>query len=112
MDVHGFVIRRWELSPYPGPQAPLHVHHRDDEGFVVLDGLLDVTLGDDVRRLGPGEFVVVPAGTAHTFATVDHTPAVVLATMTSRIDELVRRLHTVPDDERAALWERYASAVV
>jgi quercetin dioxygenase-like cupin family protein len=87
--VSAFVMRRWNLQPYPFPQAPLHVHDRGDEGFVVLTGLLDVTLGSEVRRLRPGDFALVDAGTPHTFATVDDTPTSVLVAMTPDVDALV-----------------------
>lgn len=107
-----FVMRRWDLQALPFPQAPLHVHHRGDEGFAVLTGELDVTLGKEVRRLGAGEFVVVPPGTAHTFATVGESGASILVTMSPNIDALVRELHQVPEDEREALWSRYHSEQV
>jgi mannose-6-phosphate isomerase-like protein (cupin superfamily) len=107
-----FVMRRWNLDPYPFPQAPLHVHDAGEEGFVVVRGELDVTLGSEVTRLGPGEFVVVPAGTPHTFATVDETPASVVVTMTPEIDALIRELHVVPDEERRFVWDRYRSRLV
>jgi len=107
--VTDFVMRRWQLRPHPFPQAPLHVHHRGDEGFVVLEGELDVTLGSDVERLGAGEFVIVRAGTPHTFATVGDLGATVLVTMTPEIDELVRALHDVPPDERGPVWARFNS---
>ncbi|MFB9237870.1 cupin domain-containing protein [Plantactinospora siamensis] len=107
-----FVMRRWDLRPVPYPQAPPHIHDRGDEGFAVLDGLLDVTLGTEVRRLGSGEFLIVPAGTVHTFATVDDIPASVIVTMTPQIDALVRELHRVPDEERPAVWARYHSRMI
>ena len=107
-----FVMQRWDLEPAPYPQAPLHIHDRGDEGFVVLRGELEVTLDREVRRLGEGEFVIVPAGTAHTFATVDDTPASVLVTMTPQIEALVRELHQVSDDERPLVWARYDSRPV
>lgn len=107
--MNDFVIRRWRLEPYPQPQAPLHVHERGDEGFIVLEGRLDVTCDTDVTRLGAGEFVIVRAGTPHTFATVDGDGATVLATMTPEIDALVRALHEVDPDERDAVWARYHS---
>ena len=110
--VSAFVMRRWDLQPYPFPQAPLHVHERGDEGFVVLTGLLDVVLGDEVRRLVAGEFVLVGAGTPHTFATVDDTPTSVLVTMTPDVDALVRELHEVSEAERDLVWSRYDSRVV
>ena len=107
-----FVIRRWELAPCPGDQAPRHVHHSSDEAFCVLEGLLDVQLGDERRRLDRGDFLVVPAGTVHTFATVDDTPAVVLAVMTPEIDQLVAALHLAStEQEREQVWARYNSAL-
>lgn len=107
-----FVLRRWDLDPQPYPQAPLHVHDSGDEGFVVLSGELDVTVGSDVMRLTSGEFVVVPAGTAHTFATVGDSPVSILVAMTPQIDALVRELYQVPEEERALVWARYHSRVV
>jgi quercetin dioxygenase-like cupin family protein len=103
-----FVIRRWDLAPYPGYQAPPHVHDRGDEAFCVLRGRLRVLVGEDWVELGPGDHVTVPAGTTHTFATVDEDGADVLVVMTPEIDELVTALHAATGEEdRAALWGRY-----
>jgi quercetin dioxygenase-like cupin family protein len=110
--VPDFVVRRWELNPYPGDQAPRHVHHGSDEGFCVVDGMLDVQVGDERRRLARGDFLVVPAGTVHTFATVDDTPAVVLAVMTPEVDQLVTDLHAASTaEERDQTWTRYNSSL-
>ncbi len=75
----------------------------------MLTGELDVTMGSGVRRLGAGEFAVVPAGTVHTFATVDGRPASIIVTMTPDIDALVRELHEVADEERPLVWGRHHS---
>jgi hypothetical protein len=57
--------------------------------------------------------VTVPAGTAHTFATLDPAGAEVLVVMTPEVDELVMALHAAStEEERAAVWARYNSAVV
>jgi quercetin dioxygenase-like cupin family protein len=105
-------MRRWDLEPYPFPQAPLHVHEQGDEGFIVLRGLLDVTVGAEVRRLEPGEFVLVEAGTPHTFATVDDSATSVLVAMTPDVDALVRELHEVPEEERPLVWARHRARVL
>ncbi len=105
-------MRRWSLNPVPYPQAPLHVHYRGDEAFVVVEGELAVTRGSDVERLRAGEFVIVSAGTPHTFATVGDVPATVLVTMTPEIDALVRALHEVPLEERDAVWAGFHSAMI
>ena len=107
-----FVIRRWDLEPYPGDQAPVHVHHASDEGFCVLDGQLEVLVGQGRRTLRAGEHLVVPAGAAHTFATVGEQGAAVLAVMTPEVDALVSALHSAASDEqRQAAWSQYRSSL-
>ncbi len=51
----------------PGQGVPSHVHEAEDDSFLVLEGTLSVTVGDDDQNLlaGPGTFVLVPAGTPH-----------------------------------------------
>ena len=51
------------------------MHEAEDDSFLVLEGTLSVTVGDDDREVqaGPGTFVLVPAGTPH--AIVNHGPA-------------------------------------
>ncbi len=34
-----------EVTEPPGAEAPLHVHHREDEAFVVLDGEVTLEVG-------------------------------------------------------------------
>jgi quercetin dioxygenase-like cupin family protein len=108
-----FVIRRWSLTHQAGDQAPPHVHHEGDEGFCVLRGNLEVLVGDERRILSAGEHLVVPAGTTHTFATVDTDGADVLAVMTPEIDSLVAALHgEMSAAERAEVWQRHHSSLV
>jgi mannose-6-phosphate isomerase-like protein (cupin superfamily) len=51
----------------PGQGVESHRHAAEDDSFLVLDGTLSLTVGDDSRAVqaGPGTFVLVPAGTAH-----------------------------------------------
>lgn len=107
-----FVIREWTLDPYPGDQAPLHVHHRGDEAFYVLDGRLDVHDDGQRYRLEIGGLHVVSAGSVHTFATVDDRPARILVVMTPEIDRLVQRLHGDDIPDLAALWAEHHSSLV
>ena len=54
----------------PGQGVEGHVHEDEDDSFLVVDGTLTLTLGDDRRQVlaGAGTFVLVPAGTAHAIA--------------------------------------------
>jgi quercetin dioxygenase-like cupin family protein len=50
-----------------GDMPPLHVHHTDDETFVVLEGELTLYVGADVHTAGPGAVLHAPAGTPHVY---------------------------------------------
>jgi mannose-6-phosphate isomerase-like protein (cupin superfamily) len=54
----------------PGQGVDGHVHQGEDDSFLVVDGTLTLTVGDDRRvvRAGPGTFVLVPSGTFHALA--------------------------------------------
>ncbi len=51
----------------PGQGVEGHRHRAEDDSFLVLEGTLSLTVGDDDREVqaGPGTFVLVPAGTLH-----------------------------------------------
>jgi len=49
----------------PGP--PLHRHRELHDMFYVLEGSLTVLVSGGERALGPGGFVCIPPGEAHTF---------------------------------------------
>jgi mannose-6-phosphate isomerase-like protein (cupin superfamily) len=54
----------------PAANPPLHVHHREDEAFLVLEGELAFFLGLDgtvSAEAGPGDFVVGPRDVPHRF---------------------------------------------
>lgn len=108
-----FVIRQCDLAPYPGDQAPPHVHHASDEAFYVADGALEVLVGTERKMLGAGELAVIPAGTAHTFANHGPDTVRILIVMTPEIDQLIGALHAAETDaERAAAWPAARSSVV
>ena len=48
--------------------VPLHRHHSYDEAFLVVEGEMEFTIGDQTKRCGPGSFAFVPRGEAHRFA--------------------------------------------
>lgn len=59
----------YEVFLQSGPEGagpPPH-QHPWDEAYYVLDGQIDVLLGDRMVTVSPGEFVHVPAGTVHNF---------------------------------------------
>ena len=47
--------------------SPLHVHHRENEWFYVLDGELTIWVDGQLIRAPAGSFVFGPQDTPHTF---------------------------------------------
>jgi mannose-6-phosphate isomerase-like protein (cupin superfamily) len=66
----------------PGFSPPLHVHHREDEAFWILEGELSMRCGDRTFRAGPGSFVFLPRDVPHTFVVESETPARMLTLLT------------------------------
>ena len=83
-----------------GFSPPRHIHTREDEAFLVIDG--DVSFDLDGRRLlaGPGTSVFMPRGIPHTFR-IESPVAHLLGIITpGAIEQLFRNL-SVPATERA-----------
>ena len=53
-----------------GAGAPLHFHEDVDEVIVVLEGTLDVRMGDERVLVGKDQTISVPARTPHAFTVV------------------------------------------
>jgi mannose-6-phosphate isomerase-like protein (cupin superfamily) len=66
----------------PGFSPPLHVHHREDESFYVLEGELTMQCGDQRFRAGAGAFVFLPRDVPHTFVVEGDKPARMLTLLT------------------------------
>jgi quercetin dioxygenase-like cupin family protein len=54
-----------EVAGPSGSVPPLHVHHREDEAFYVLEGEYTVFVGDDVIAASPGSWVWGPRDVPH-----------------------------------------------
>ena len=61
----------------PEGEGPLHVHHREDEGFWVLEGEVTFEVGEETINASPGSFVFGPKDVPHRY-TVESGPAKIL----------------------------------
>jgi quercetin dioxygenase-like cupin family protein len=52
---------------------PVHTHHGESETFLVLDGKLVITAGNDEYEVADGGVVYVPKGVKHSFRNLSHT---------------------------------------
>ena len=67
-----------EFITAPGFSTGDHVHSTIEEIFYVVDGEFNLRAGDWSDRVGPGSFVRVPPGTAHSFGNPGNAPATLL----------------------------------
>ena len=60
-----------EIAGPPGDQAPLHVHHTEDEVFYILEGSARFHVGDRLIDVGPGDTLLAPRDVPHTYIAGD-----------------------------------------
>ncbi len=70
-----------EVVTPPQGSVALHVHEREDELVYVLDGTLEVTLGDQTMKATKGVLALLPRGIPHGFTNVGSSASRVLDTI-------------------------------
>src|ERR1700756_38341 len=102
-----FILAEWQDpgGPPDPPRliAPLHVHHRDDEAWYVLEGALRLQVGDTVVEAPAGSSVFVPRGTPHTYWNPTTGLVRYLLIMTPNIYRLIQEIHATSDRSPAIL---------
>jgi quercetin dioxygenase-like cupin family protein len=56
-----------EVTCGPGFEAPLHVHHREDEAFWILDGEVTLQVGDETIEASAGDYAFGPREIPHRY---------------------------------------------
>jgi quercetin dioxygenase-like cupin family protein len=99
-----YSLTEFTVAPPPTPGPPLHIHKDAHEAMYVLEGELQVTLGEQTMRAPAGSFVYVPKGMLHTLANPGPHPAKILIILTppgyeGYWEEMARHLATgnLPD---------------
>lgn len=90
----------------PGQLIPPHTHSREDECAHILSGVLTYQIGEEIRTVSAGTYVVKPRGVPHAFWNSGSEPARVIelhvpATFDRFYDELAAIFATyAPGSER------------
>ena len=56
-----------EVTEAAGDEAPLHVHHHEDEGFWILEGDVTFVVGDATIEAHAGDYAYGPRGIPHRY---------------------------------------------
>ena len=70
-----------EIVTPPGKGVAVHVHEREDELVYLLEGEIEVTLGDQKMKAVPGVMALLPRGIPHGFTNVGNKPSRLLDTI-------------------------------
>ena len=69
-----YSLMEWVVAAAPALSGPAdygaHRHRECEETFLIRRGRLEFLIGDDVRTLGPGDFVRAPPGVRHGYRNV------------------------------------------
>lgn len=83
-----------ELVSEPGEGAPVHIHEHEDELVHVLEGEIEVTLGDQKMTATAGVLALLPRGIPHGFTNVGSTPSRVLdVILPGKLDRYFVEMH-------------------
>jgi mannose-6-phosphate isomerase-like protein (cupin superfamily) len=61
-----------------GDGPPQHIHQAEEEAFYILEGEVNVQIGERTIQGTAGSFILIPRGTLHTFWNAGSTPAKLL----------------------------------
>jgi mannose-6-phosphate isomerase-like protein (cupin superfamily) len=100
--------------PPGGRRPPAHRHVNCSEAFFVLDGQISFVLNGEDLTGGPGDFLLVPRGAAHTFGNAGGEPARLLVLHAPAMDGYFEELHQLwasgeppTREQERALMARY-----
>jgi quercetin dioxygenase-like cupin family protein len=81
-----------ELLAAKGSGSPLHVHHRENEWFYVIEGELTFWVGGRVIHAPAGSFVFGPQDIPHTFMVSSELARFLLVTEPGGFEKFMREL--------------------
>jgi len=103
-----------EIVADPGNGVPLHIHNKEDEHFIVVEGTLDIANGDRRWDAPAGTSITVRRGVPHAWCNPSDTPLRMLVIFSpGQIEGLFRATAGVDDvDKITAIAARYGTKLV
>lgn len=120
-DTHGHLDLIEYIMPPAGFSPQLHIHHNMEEMFYVVEGEVEITVGEQTVQAQPSAFVLVPRGTPHRFENkgTETAKVLVLSTPATSRDQFYEALaelvkHEQPPDPKALaeLMKRFDQEIV
>lgn len=89
-----------EVTEPPGTEAPRHVHHREDEGFWVLEGEVTFDVGGTTIVAAAGDYAFGPRDVPHSYRVGPDGCRMLFIVTPAGFEDLVRRI-SVPAATRS-----------
>src|SRR5208283_1729437 len=83
-----------------GDGPPPHIHKTEEEAFYVLEGSLNVVIGEHTIKANAGAFVLVPRGTVHTFSKVGTSAKILIIISPAGFEKFFEEIAGPPDLEK------------
>jgi quercetin dioxygenase-like cupin family protein len=81
-----------EITEPPGIEAPLHVHHGEDEGFWILEGDVAFEVGGRTIDAHAGDYVFGPRDVPHRYTVGDRGCRMLFIFTPGGFEELIREM--------------------
>lgn len=82
----------------PGVGIPPHIHENEDEVFQVLEGQVEMSIGDKITTLNAGDLIFCPKGIPHSWKVVGEEKAkAMLSIFPSGLEAMFEELSQLPD---------------
>ena len=103
-----------EVVADPHNGVPLHVHNNEEEHFIVLEGTLDIAIGNRRWDAAAGSSAIVKRGEPHAWCNPSDTAVRMLVVFSpGHIEELFRAAAGVDDvDEIVAIAARHGTQLI
>jgi mannose-6-phosphate isomerase-like protein (cupin superfamily) len=103
-----------EILSSPGDSTAVHLHEKEDEHILVVEGTARVLYGDKTFDATAGEVVSLARGIPHAWGNPTNTPLRLVITATpGGVEEVLRLIATSGDQlDLAALADKYAVRLV
>jgi mannose-6-phosphate isomerase-like protein (cupin superfamily) len=62
-----------------GTGSPVHIHHNEDEHFLILEGTAHLLLGEEKIDVPAGQTITLPRGVAHAWSNKSNVPLRMIA---------------------------------
>ncbi len=105
-----------EVTEAPGAEAPLHVHHREDEAFWILEGDVTLQIGDQIIEAHTGDYAFGPRDIPHRYTVGAAGCRMLFICTPGGFEGLVRDMSEAaasrtlpPPSEQEPDWERVAA---